>query len=63
VLGRCSAENKQQAQTLATLLTKKATPPKNATEMDEIRVIANWFHANPQEKKRTQKVSAFLATK
>ena len=60
VLGKAAPQEAARLKELGELLLKKAPAPKNATEMDEIRVLANWFHAHPEEKKRTQKPEVFL---
>jgi excinuclease ABC subunit C len=60
VLGKAAPYETARIKELSALLQKKAPPPKNATEMDEIRVLANWFHAHPEEKQHTQRIDVFL---
>lgn len=61
-LPRCRGVRQvERAAELASRLLGAVDPPGSGDEMDEIRVIASWFRAHPEELGRTLSAEAFLA--
>ena len=51
----------ERACALASLLLEPVQPPGSGDEMDEIRVVASWFRAHPDELARAVRPDVFLA--
>ncbi len=60
-LPRCRGHRQvAAAEELAQRLLERAPPPGSGDEMDEIRVVASWFRARPEELARTRSAHEFL---
>lgn len=57
VLGRVEKQEASSAKAKELLSQLQSPPkaPKSAAEMDEIKVVANWFNSHPKELRRTYK--------
>lgn len=58
---RCRGHRQvEQAVALAEKIMAPVNPPGSGDEMDEIRVVAGWFRAHPEEMGRTMPAQVFL---